>query len=846
MSFKWEDKGYFRDRGVDVMAFSDTYPEGHQSGICIIMHGRRIATNGDVRFEPTPGQWQPVPKQILREEFPDKNTIRTTLRYPDENTHLKGFNPRIYPDFELEYRVDAVADGGNIIVTVSLDREIPDRFAGKLCFNLELFPGELFGRSYIMDDECGVFPHQPNGPHISMRSNREHPLTAPSEGRHADIDALYGSGYSPMSADDLLCAPYACGHHFTLCPEDDSLRINISSEDTPMMLFDGRCNHNNGWFVLSSPLPQGKTANALRWRITPNVLPDYSYKPVIQVSNVGYHPSQNKLAVIELDRSDDMTADAELIAVTGSGSSPVCSLKKKLWGEFLRYKYITCDFSDIKQEGMYFIRYGSSTSTLFRIAENVYSRGVWQPVIEYFLPVQMCHMRVSEKYRVWHGLCHNDDAQMAPADRIHFDGYAQGSSTLTKYAPGEHVPGLNAGGWHDAGDFDLRVESQSGEAYILAMICEEFGADYDSTTIDQCTKQVEIHQPDGVNDFLQQIEHGLLSVLGGYRALGRLYRGIICGDLRQYVLLGDASVMTDGIPGNDDDRWVFTEINPVRELHTAAHLAACSRVIREFRPALAAEALCAAEELYSASQNEDSIAALALSMFGRDDNETLTRVRLEAEKSRLAADAELFLATGKHEYLRHFISRREVLLGDMQALAHYAAKIYDFIDDDDFRTAYEHGLRELAQSIDSLCRETPYGVPYRPYIWGAGWGIQASAVRYYFLHKRFPEIFGSSMLYSSLNFILGTHPGSNTSSFVSGVGTRSALTAYGANRADWSYIPGGVISGTALIRPDFPELLDFPYLWQQAEYVLGGGSSNYMFLVLAVEDMIAKGDFPRQ
>ena len=55
---------------------------------------------------------------------------------------------------------------------------------------------------------------------------------------------------------------------------------------------------------------------------------------------------------------------------------------------------------------------------------------------------------------------------------------------------------------------------------------------------------------------------------------------------------------------------------------------------------------------------------------------------------------------------------------------------------------------------------------------------------------------------------------------------------------DWSYIPGGVISGTALIRPDFPELLVWPYLWQQTEYVLGGGSSHYMFLVLAVRHLL--------
>ena len=91
---------------------------------------------------------------------------------------------------------------------------------------------------------------------------------------------------------------------------------------------------------------------------------------------------------------------------------------------------------------------------------------------------------------------------------------------------------------------------------------------------------------------------------------------------------------------------------------------------------------------------------------------------------------------------------------------------------------------------------------------------------------------------NALNFVLGVHPGENTASFASGVGARSMTVAYGFNRADWSYIPGGVSSGTALIRPDFPELKDFPYLWQQGEYVLGGGSSNYMFLVLAADQVL--------
>ena len=79
--FKLNDAGYFNREGVDVMAFSDFYPEGHQGGISIVMNGQRIAANGDIRLEPTPGQWQAVPKQLSRKV--NGNSIETTLCYPD-------------------------------------------------------------------------------------------------------------------------------------------------------------------------------------------------------------------------------------------------------------------------------------------------------------------------------------------------------------------------------------------------------------------------------------------------------------------------------------------------------------------------------------------------------------------------------------------------------------------------------------------------------------------------------------------------------------------------------------------------------------------------------------------
>ena len=112
------------------------------------------------------------------------------------------------------------------------------------------------------------------------------------------------------------------------------------------------------------------------------------------------------------------------------------------------------------------------------------------------------------------------------------------------------------------------------------------------------------------------------------------------------------------------------------------------------------------------------------------------------------------------------------------------------------------------------------------------------AGRVAFLHRAYPEVFPLRLMLHALNFVLGCHPGANTASFVSGVGASSLEVAYGFNRDDWAFIPGGSASGTALIRPDYPELLEWPHLWQQTEYVLGFGTTDYLILALAAERLL--------
>jgi hypothetical protein len=625
----------------------------------------------------------------------------------------------------------------------------------------------------------------------------------------------YDSGYNPIRADDIIAAPYAVGKRFVVCPDDSTERFVIETRGTDLKLYDGRMNHNNGWFVVRSDIAPGATKGAIQWVITPNVIDGWKYKPVVQTSQIGYHPDQPKVAIIELDKNDTHRETPYLCRITENGEQKVFSDAGKEWGKFLRYDYLKFDFSNIKEEGLYRVHYGSSASSVFRIARDVYDRGVWQPVLEYFLPVQMCHVRVNEKYRVWHDDCHEDDARMAPLNYNHIDGYEQGSSTLTKYNPGDHVPGLNIGGWHDAGDFDLRVESQAGESYILTLAYEAFHVNYDVTSIDHAKHVVQIHQPDGKNDILQQIENGLLTVVGGYRSLGRLYRGIIESDLRQYVHLGDAGSITDGIPGNADDRWVFTENNPPRELTTAAQLAASARAMKGFNDTLSAQALDIAKALFK-----------------------ITKADTSATSAKIQAAVELYLTTGEEVYKNYLLSQTGYIAANIDRVGWFIGRAEKKMNDANFTKTIKDALPKYKEQLDKQAAETPYGIPYRPYIWGAGWDIQQMGFEYYFLHASYPETFGTDMVLNALNFVLGCHPGSNTASFASGVGAKSAIPGYGLNRADWSYIPGGVVSGTALIRPDFPELLEFPFLWQQVEYVMGGGSSHYMFLVLAAQEML--------
>jgi len=266
------------------------------------------------------------------------------------------------------------------------------------------------------------------------------------------------------------------------------------------------------------------------------------------------------------------------------------------------------------------------------------------------------------------------------------------------------------------------------------------------------------------------------------------------------------------LPLPEDDRLVFTEENSRRELQVAQNLAAASRVLKDYNPELSVKCLNTAEELYARN----------------DSAKTIFKIN---------AAVELYLTTSNEKYSEMLYENADSIAAKLRYHSIVIGRFVQKSNNNEFNDKIKEAVKKGFDEVTELQKENPYGVPYKPYIWGAGWGIQSFGVGMLFMHLGFPDIVSSEYAFNALNFVLGCHPGENTASFTSGVGANSLIVAFGVNRAEWSYIPGGVASGTALIRPDLPELKVWPFFWQQTEYVMGGGATNYMLLAMAADNL---------
>lgn len=793
------ESDYFETQGLNVLVFSNWYnglfDDSKISGVEVIHHGERTVTNGDVRLHATPEQWDPIPAFIERKVDHQNGIIEAFLHYPDYH-------------FKYSVRVKSQNDGVQIVVNLSAP--VPQELVGKAGFNLEFIPSAYFEKGFLMDGKPGTLPIYPTG-------QRELKFAAPK--------AL------------------ARGYNLVMAAGDAENQISIESKGLPLALYDGRGKAQNGWFVVRSVLPEGRGGDVLIWNLSAKLQNNWVRKPVIGHSQLGYHPDQDKVAVIELDRNDTNKEKVELLQVLADGRETVAKKgKARVWGQYKRYRYSTFDFSSVTSPGLYKLRYGDVVTAPFLISETVYETA-WHPSLDVHMPVQMDHVLVNEAYRVWHGASHLDDALQAPVNHTHFDLYAQGPTTDTPYAPGEHIPGLNIGGWFDAGDYDIRTSTQYRTVEKLVDTWETFQPKRDVTLVDYPRKFVDLHVPDGKIDILQQVEHGALALLAQFNAVGHAIPGIIVPTLAQYTHLGDALTMTDNMVYNSamdalennglhsgvfDDRWAFTSESSKLNYGAISGLAAAGRALQGHNDALAKACMDTARKTWQKEQARTSVEFT----FGNT-----TGGPLPMEK--FAAAVQLLLSSGG---AREYLEVVQATLADVEENFRFAVgpmlKAYPYMDQ-----PYQKRVRQFAetyaQQLAGQRAANPYGVTITEGGWAGNGTIILEAIAHYQLLNVFPDLFAKEDVFRGMNYLMGTHPDSDIS-FVSGVGTESKKVAYGSNRADFSFIAGGVVPGVLILAPDYPENKeDWPFFWGQNEYVVNM-SAYFIYFALAVNELATR------
>ena len=803
---------YFETQGVNVLVYNNLFNGGFNdeknAGIEMIHHGVRTMQGGAVRLSNTPEQWDLVPEIYNRKVDKATKSIASNLRYKD---------------YEFESRVVVTAKGKGVEISVYLDKPIPKALEGSAGFNVEFLPSQYWGKAYLVDGRYNRFPRYVVSSTIT-RPNSEKPkqfksyITADDRGTGKYIDPL----------------PLETGRSLLLAHDDPERMVKITSADADLKLFDGRVLAQNGWFVVRSVLPAGKTGKVLTWTIEPNAINGWLRKPNIGFSQVGYSPAQPKVAVIELDKKDKPQPTASLYKVGEDGNVKVAfSGKVVSWGNYYKYHYVKFDFTAVKTPGIYYIQYGDNKTNNFIIQNDVYDK-ITDATSDVWIPIHMNHMTVNEAYRVWHGEPFKEGYLQAPPNTDHFDLHDQGPTTDTKYKPLELIPGLNVGGYFDAGDFDIETGSNISVVQNFVHTWEYFKPMRDQTFVDQKQRYVDLHRPDGTPDMLQFIEHGALNLVAQAEIIGHMSQTLSNSVLDNYHHLGDAASLTDGLPYNPnlgpyekaadgrssgvkDDMWAFTSRNPGLDLNAATMFASVSRVLKGYNDDLSARALVQSKRLLIEAND----------LLAKRPQDSLSRWSKFAD---ISTNLQLYISTGEQQYVNKFqellwpaLDRNVnfTILTALNAIPHMDA-------------AYKEKLRpymlKYKEYVLGLEKDNPYGVPIGLGNWAGGGALLNYGTTLCFASKYFPDIIDANHAFKVSNFLFGCHPYHNYS-LVAAVGAaRPKAVFYGNNRADFSFIPGNVAPGILFRKPDhFENYDDWPFLWGQNEGTIAGNTSYVIF-----------------
>jgi hypothetical protein len=138
-----------------------------------------------------------------------------------------------------------------------------------------------------------------------------------------------------------------------------------------------------------------------------------------------------------------------------------------------------------------------------------------------------------------------------------------------------------------------------------------------------------------------------------------------------------------GEPNAPDDRWVFTENNPARELEAAAGMAAAARVLKGYNNELAGECLKLARELWENTK----------------ETNPMQRVQLAVE---------LLQATGDNKYSECLTRNTSDIAKNIDRTGWIVGRTLSMIKDSKYSDTIIAAVKAYRTSVDEQEKKTPY------------------------------------------------------------------------------------------------------------------------------------------
>lgn len=223
----------------------------------------------------------------------------------------------------------AKPSGLGLALSVFLPEPIPVEMSGSVVLEVNLLPGLYLGKMCLLDGKPSV-----------------------------------------VSANSQVA------NHIVIAPESDDLRISFRSENLIWM------NADISGVKIRSAVPAGAVGEVLQWYVEPSYDSRWARDAELGYSHIGYVNAQKKLAVIMIDAKSNPDAGLLIYKINEDGyRQQVLQPSVKIWGRNdERSSYAVCDFSMLKESGIYCIEYDGVMSEAFVVSEDVFD-GKYESVL---------------------------------------------------------------------------------------------------------------------------------------------------------------------------------------------------------------------------------------------------------------------------------------------------------------------------------------------------------------------------------------------------------------------------------------------------------------------------------